>query len=217
MPQPSNPQGPQVVDEATMAALNAMGGQRMPQLDEMPLEMLWQQFARFKNPNNPNLPVGYPQNIRRLFAPIDDVHGAIVTFCGACRLSMASAMYGWDDDEVDQLFRDKLETSHIPVQLSLDSTQAAGVHEAALLKKWSAQEIGNSVAIGHSVHGAISHDKVIVIDGILTILGSTNLSTSAETKQNNECVFVLDPIFATETRSRIDQIHDEMLKQMAAK
>lgn len=191
----------------------AQGGPRQPTLDDLPLEGLWQNFAAFKLEQN--FPMGYPQNIRRLFAPIDDIHRAITLFCRASRVSLCSAMYGWDDDEIDQIFRDALEQEHIFVSLSLDKQQAAGVHERELLKKWSASEVGNSVAIGHSSKGAISHTKLIVIDGIITIQGSTNLSTSGESKQNNECTFILDPVFAAETRSRVDIIHDEMLKQMA--
>lgn len=202
---------PQVPHEALIGAPQQTF--RPPSLEELPLEGLWQMFHQFRADGN--IPMGYPQNVRRLFAPIDNVHGAIVAFCNATRTSLASAMYGWDDDEIDQLFRSKLEADHIPVQLALDKTQAGGVHERELLKKWSADEIGNSVAIGRSSKGAISHTKLIVIDGIITIQGSTNLSDSGESKQNNECTFVLDPVFAAETRSRIDVIHDEMLKQMA--
>ncbi len=125
-------------------------------------------------------------------------------------------MYGWDDDQIDELFRSKLEST-IPVQLSLDKSQAGGVHEKTILSRWKPDQIGNSVAIGKSSKGAISHDKMIVIDGLITITGSTNLSESGESKQNNEAVIVWDAVFAAEARARIDVIHDEMLKQMAAK
>ncbi len=158
---------------------------------------------------------GYPQNLRHLFAPIDEVHKALVSLCGSATLSLAAAMYGWDDDEIDALFRGKLEAD-IPVQLSLDKSQAGGVHEKAILAEWKAGQIGNSVAIGKSSKGAISHDKMIVIDGQITIAGSTNLSESGESKQNNEAVIVWDAVFAAEARARIDVIHDEMLKQMAS-
>lgn len=215
MPIPSRPPTPEQEQELLRQAGGMAGGMRQPTIDDLPIEGLWQNFGYFKS--DQMIPVGYPQNVRRLFAPVDNVHEAIVTFCRASRLSLASAMYGWDDDEVDQLFRDKLETEHIPVQLALDSTQAAGVHERELLKRWSADQIGNSVAIGRSIHGAISHTKLIVIDGMVTIQGSTNLSDSGESKQNNECTFIMDPVIAAETRARIDIIHDEMLMQMAKK
>ena len=54
---------------------------------------------------------GYPEDLRHLFAPIDRVHEALVSLCGAAELSLAAAMYGWDDDEIDALFR-SAETGH---------------------------------------------------------------------------------------------------------
>lgn len=159
----------------------------------------------------------YPENLRHLFAPIDKVHEALVSLCGSASLSLAAALYGWDDDEIDKLFRAKLEQDGIPVQLSLDKSQSGGVHEKLILSRWKASQIGNSVAIGHSSKGAISHDKMVVIDGQITIAGSTNFSESGESKQNNEAVIVWDAVFAAEARARIDVIHDEMLKQMSAK
>lgn len=156
---------------------------------------------------------GYPTNVRHLFAPVDRVHEALVSLCEAAQLSLAAAMYGWDDDEINGLFLAKLK-ANVPVQLSLDSSQAAGVHEKKILATWAADQIGNSVAIGRSSRGAISHDKMIVIDGQVTIAGSTNLSESGESKQNNEAVIVWDAVFAAEARARIDVIHSEMLHQM---
>jgi phosphatidylserine/phosphatidylglycerophosphate/cardiolipin synthase-like enzyme len=159
---------------------------------------------------------GYPDNLHHLFAPIDQVHQALVALCDAAQLSLAAALYGWDDDEIDQLFRDKLLTDQIPVTLALDKTQAAGKHERQILARWKPEIIGNNIVIGRSSRGAISHDKMIVIDGQVTIAGSTNLSDSGESKQNNEAVIVWDPVFAAEARARIDTIHNEMLMQMQA-
>lgn len=198
-----------------MGGLPDLGVQREIQPSDLPLEGIWQNFAVFFKKDK-LFPMGYPGGIHRLFAPIDDVHGAIKAVCNSARMSLVAGMYGWDDDEIDALFREKLRNDKVTVQLSLDKSQAGGVHEREILKKWHHDEIGNSVAIGQSSKGAISHVKLIVVDGILTIQGSTNLSASGESKQNNECTFVLDPVFAAETRARLDQIHDEMLKQMAA-
>jgi hypothetical protein len=71
-------------------------------------------------------------------------------------------------------------TSHLPVTLCLDSTQAAGTHEKQLLSTWPGAEMGNDVVIGRSVRGAINHDKLIVINRLLVICGSTNLSAGGE-------------------------------------
>ena len=184
-------------------------------LEGMPLEVIWQNFGPIFRKDNQDYPLGYPQHVKRLFAPIDNIHLAITSVVGSARLSLACGMFGWDDDEIDQIFRSKLEDEQIPVQLSLDKRQAGGAHEKAILKRWQADQIGNSVAIGNSSKGAISHVKLIVVDGIITIQGSTNLSATGENLQNNECTFILDPVFAAEKRARLDKIHDEMLMQMA--
>jgi phosphatidylserine/phosphatidylglycerophosphate/cardiolipin synthase-like enzyme len=157
---------------------------------------------------------GYPPNLQHLFAPVDDVHGALMQVCNAAQLSLAAAMYGWDDDQIDQLFQTKLGDDRIPVTLALDKTQAAGAHEKQILSRWQPGLIGNAIVIGQSSKHAISHDKMIVVDGLVTITGSTNLSDSGERKQNNECLVVFDAVFAAEARARIDLIHSEMAAQM---
>jgi phosphatidylserine/phosphatidylglycerophosphate/cardiolipin synthase-like enzyme len=159
---------------------------------------------------------GYPPNLQHLFAPVDDVHGALMQICNAAQLSLAAAMYGWDDDQIDQLFQTKLGDQRIPVTLALDKTQAGGVHERQILSRWQPEMIGNNLVIGQSAKHAISHDKMIVVDGLVTVAGSTNLSDSGERKQNNECLIVFDAVFAAEARARIDLIHNEMLMQMQA-
>lgn len=156
---------------------------------------------------------GYPLNLMHLFAPVDKVHEAMVSLCQAAQVSVAAAMYGWDDEEIDQLFRAKL-LGTIPVTLALDRTQAGGVHEKKILAKWAPDTVGNVLVIGQSAKHAISHDKLIVLDGQVTIGGSTNLSESGEAKQNNECSVVWDAVYAAEARARIDIIHDQMHGQM---
>jgi phosphatidylserine/phosphatidylglycerophosphate/cardiolipin synthase-like enzyme len=159
---------------------------------------------------------GYPTNLQHLFAPVDQVHQALVSLCAASSVSLAAAMYGWDDDEIDALFRSKLEDEKIPVTLALDKVQAAGKHAKAILSRWQPQMIGNAIVLGQSIYHAISHDKMITVDGLVTICGSTNLSDSGESKQNNEAVIVWDAVFAAEARAIIDMIHNEMAMQMQA-
>lgn len=175
------------------------------------LRNVWEGLDRFRS--SP-LPHGYPDNLRHLFAPVDQVHQALVALCGAASVSIAAALYGYDDDEIDALFRRKLADEHVPVTLALDKTQAAGKHEKQILSRWQPDLIGNVIVIGQSARHAISHDKMIVLDGQVTVLGSTNLSDSGESKQNNECAIVWDAVFAAEARARIDLIADQMRTQM---
>lgn len=156
-------------------------------------------------------PAGYPQNIRRLYAPVDDVHGAFLQLIKGAQQSLVVAMYGFDDAELAMAIRAKMMNPHCYVQLTLDATQAAGVHEKKLL---AAEDYpATNIAIGHSEHSAIMHLKMIVIDGWLTIGGSTNWSTSAETKQDNEMTVIADPYIAAEARARVDAIHANMLRR----
>lgn len=178
------------------------------------LRATWESLDRYRSAP---LPHGYPANLRHLFSPGDRVHDALVALCSAATVSLAAAMYGWDDDQIDQLFRSKLLDEHVPVTLALDSTQAAGKHEKRILACWQPGMIGNEIVIGQSAKHAISHDKMIVIDGLVTVIGSTNLSQSGESRQNNECAIVWDAVFAAEARARIDMIHSEMRAQMAAR
>jgi phosphatidylserine/phosphatidylglycerophosphate/cardiolipin synthase-like enzyme len=161
------------------------------------------------------IPHGYPENLVRLWAPIDAVHEAIMACITQATDSVCSAMYGWTDKEINQLFLDKLAEEDVYVQLSLDATQAAGPGAVPLVRKWKDVK-GNSLSLGHSAFNEISHNKNYVLDGVLTIGGSTNMSATGQSKQNNECYFCWDPVYAAETRARLDRIHDEQLMQMAA-
>jgi phosphatidylserine/phosphatidylglycerophosphate/cardiolipin synthase-like enzyme len=159
-------------------------------------------------------PPGYPANCQTFFSPVDDVHGVLVELLKSARNSVVICMYGFDDDEIADIIRSKMESEHLFVQLTLDKSQAGGAHEKALLAKESYP--ATSIAIGHSERGAIVHLKCIVIDGIYTITGSTNLSTSGETKQSNALVVISDPYVAAEARARIDATHANILSRRAS-
>lgn len=175
---------------------------------------VWNHLGTYKQTP---FPPDYPANAKHLFAPVDKVHEAFVALCSPDDLSSLDAsMYGWDDDEINALFEKALLTEHLPVTLCLDSSQAAGVHERAIVAKWPGTELGNDIVIGRSEKGAINHDKLIVVNRLLTICGSTNLSEGGEGKQNNEAVIVYDRAFAGEVVNRIQVIHGQMRAQMEA-
>ncbi|QGF22846.1 phospholipase D-like domain-containing protein [Raineyella fluvialis] len=159
---------------------------------------------------------GYPADERTFFSPRDDIHGLLVAVLGTAQHSIVVNMFGYDDDILNGIIQEKLSDEKVFVQMSLDRTQAAGVHEKAILAKWQNDGFGNSIAIGtSSVHNAISHLKIVIVDGIYTVKGSTNWSLAGEQQQDNELTLSRNPVIAAETRAILDLNHDFMLKQMA--
>lgn len=157
---------------------------------------------------------GYPVNQRRFYSPVDDIPGVLGELVSSATRSIVIAMYGFDDDKLYEQILAKADDEHVFFQLTLDSSQAGGVHERAILAKRDLP--GNSIVTGRSEHGAIMHMKIMIIDGLDLAGGSTNWSLGAETKQDNELVVTRDPLVAAEARTRIDMIHTHML-QVAAK
>lgn len=151
---------------------------------------------------------GYPENIRSYYSPVDDVHGALVDVIKSARHSLVVAMYGWDDDELQAAIMEKVNSEHVYVQLTLDSSQAAGKHEKTLLAALNAP--ATSIAIGRSEKGAIMHLKCLVIDNAILVTGSTNWSEGGESKQDNACVIIEDAYVAGEATARISAIHANM-------
>lgn len=168
-------------------------------------------FDRFKvTPSNDPT---YPANMRTFYSPIDDVHGALKAVIGSATQSLVVAMFGYDDDELAELIAHIIDDHRIYVQITLDKSQAGGVHEKALLEKFKNEMDSNSVAIGTSEHGAIMHRKMVIVDGLWRISGSTNWSTSGETLQDNELTIIQSAAACAEARHVLDIEHNKALKQ----
>lgn len=180
-----------------------------------PAEFLWDGLAQYKAEKR--FLDGYPADQRSFFSPRDDLHPMLASLLASAQHSLVLNMYGYDDDELDELIRGKLDSKHVYVQMSLDKSQAGGKHEKELLAKWSNDKFGNSIAIGTSeVKHAISHLKVLIVDGVYTVTGSTNWSISGEAEQDNQLTLSRNAVVASELRAVLDLNHDWMLKQMAA-
>jgi phosphatidylserine/phosphatidylglycerophosphate/cardiolipin synthase-like enzyme len=162
-------------------------------------------------------PPGYPANLRTFYSPVDDVSGVLAAVVGSTQHTLIITMFGYDDDQLDAAIQELLRVPSVYVQISLDKTQAGGKHESELLAKYQNQEIGNSISIGTSEsHHQIQHMKMVAVDGLFTITGSTNWSTSGESEQDNQLTVIFDSLVTAEFVARASIIHDFQLKQMAA-
>jgi phosphatidylserine/phosphatidylglycerophosphate/cardiolipin synthase-like enzyme len=124
-------------------------------------------------------------------------------------------MYGFDDEELAGIMLSKLKNENVYVQLTLDSSQAGGVHERTLLTQEAFPL--SSVAIGRSEKGAIMHLKTGVIDGTILFTGSTNWSTGGESLQDNQLTVEINPLAATMATARIGAIHASCIQQQEKK
>jgi phosphatidylserine/phosphatidylglycerophosphate/cardiolipin synthase-like enzyme len=187
-----------------------LGGLSLEDLRSLSFEEL----ARFKQAGH--FPDGYSTVSLTFYAPRDPgVHAVILWALLQATHTVVVNMYGFDDPQAAAVIQGYTERSDIVVSLSLDKSQAAGKAAEAILKRFKHDLIGNSIAIGHSSRGAISHDKLVVVDGLYLVTGSTNWSQSGEQLQDNQLTISRDPLAAAEARAIIDLDHDEMLKQMA--
>lgn len=158
---------------------------------------------------------GYPDDQRTFFTPQDDVHGLLVALLDSAQHSIVVSMSG-HDDELSKIVQDKLADEKVYVQMSLDRSHPSGAEEKQILARWANDAFGNSIAIGtNSVHNAVAHLKIVIVDGIYTVKASANWSLSGEQQQDHELCLSRNAVIAAETRAILDINHDFMLKRMA--
>ncbi|CAB3784194.1 hypothetical protein [Pararobbsia alpina] len=113
----------------------------------------------------------------------DDVHDILKHILSRVTVSLYLNMFGYDDDELNELIMKIVHDPSITCVITLDKSQAGGVHERKLLASDAAQDpIGFSThfVIGQSSTHQISHTKGFVADGKVGAEGSTNWSASGE-------------------------------------
>ena len=92
-------------------------------------------------------------------------------------------MFGYDDDELNAQCMRCAKDGSVTAVITLDKSQAGGVHEKTILASDVAQDpeaFNAHFAVGQSATSQISHTKGGVLDGKVGFEGSTNWSASGE-------------------------------------
>ena len=124
----------------------------------------------------------------------DDVHDILKYVLSRVTVSLYLNMFGFDDDELNDILMAKALDPSITMLITLDKSQAGGKHEKALLDSditkdpaafntyfvTQPQHPTAQFSIGQSATRQISHTKGFVADGLVGAEGSTNWSASGE-------------------------------------
>jgi hypothetical protein len=113
----------------------------------------------------------------------DDVHGILKHILSRVRVSLYLNMFGYDDDELNDILMAKAMDPNVTMLITLDKSQAGGKHEKTLLdadKQQALAEFNTHFVIGQSATHQISHTKGFVADGKAGCEGSVNWSASGE-------------------------------------
>lgn len=122
-------------------------------------------------------------DFRQMFVGRDDVHRALRHVLSRTTISLHLNMFGYDDDDLNEIIMKLVHDGNITCLITLDSSQAGGKHERALLESDAANEperFKTSFVIGQSATHRISHTKGFVADGVVGAGGSTNWSNDGE-------------------------------------
>jgi hypothetical protein len=161
----------------------------------------------------------------------DNVHEILKHVLSRVRVSLYLNMFGYDDDELNDILMAKAEDPQVVMLITLDKSQASGAHEKRLLDSNVAKDqkaFNTHFVIGQSATHQISHTKGFVADGKVGGEGSTNWSVSGEgtfvvkekaggkgyKAQNNTQTIFTDP--DTISRFQAELIAEHMAAQQTA-
>ena len=111
------------------------------------------------------------------------MHDVLKHVLSRVSVSLYLNMFGFDDDELNDILMAKALDPTITMLITLDKSQAGGVHEKRLLDSDIARNptaYNTHFVIGQSATRQISHTKGFVADGRVGGEGSTNWSASGE-------------------------------------
>jgi len=172
----------------------------------------------------------------------DDVHDILKHVLSRVSVSLFLNMFGYDDDELNDILMKIAYDPTITMLVTLDKSQAGGKHEKALLdadrKKnlalfnthFVTQSHVREFVLGQSATRQISHTKGFVADGRVAGEGSTNWSIAGEGQfvvagkpggtgfkaQNNTQSIITDPDTVSRFSAELVAEHIIAQKQAAA-
>ncbi len=172
------------------------------------------------------------RDVHLFYVGRDDVHDILKYILSRVTVSLFLNMFGYDDSELNNILMQKALNPSICMLITLDKSQAGGVHEKALLaadEKYNLAAFNTHFAIGQSATHQISHTKGFVADGRIACEGSTNWSAAGEgtfvvqghpggpgyKAQNNTQSVITDP--DTCARFQTELISEHMTVMAAAK
>jgi hypothetical protein len=123
------------------------------------------------------------KDVHLFYVGRDDVHDILKYILSRVSISLYMNMFGFDDAELNNIIMQKALNPSVTMMITLDKSQASGVHEKALLEadqKYNLAAYNTHFAIGESLTHQISHTKGFVADGRVAAEGSTNWSASGE-------------------------------------
>ncbi len=171
---------------------------------------VWDTLGQYKTGS---FPLGYPTTIRTFYAPVDNVHGALMAMLDSAA-KLRISMFAYSDSNIDQLLKTKSAGDFL---MTLDDRFSGGQKEIDLLLAWDQSLFGTKVVVGTSSKGSLSHLKMVSIDDLYTITGSTNWTVSGQIYQDNQLTIIKNRYHAKEAAARIEAVHSHMLSEMTAK
>lgn len=170
-------------------------------------------------------PLTASQDFRVFYVGRDDVHSVLMHLFTRVTLSVKMNMFGYDDQDLNNVLMALAKNPSVMVQVTLDKSQAAGPAEKAILSSDVTQNAAGFAAdfvVGESATSQISHTKGGVLDGVVAFEGSTNWSSSGEgtgisltsakqapgfKAQNNTLAVYTNPYEIAKFAARLDYEH----------
>lgn len=174
----------------------------------------------------------FSKDVHLFYVGRDDVHDILKYVLSRVTISLYMNMFGFDDDELNNIVMQKALNPAVTMMITLDSSQSKGVHEKALLdadRAYNLAAFNTHFVIGESATHQISHTKGFVADGRVAAEGSTNWSSSGEgtfvvqgmaggpgyKAQNNTQAIITDP--DTIVRFQTELIAEHMIISSVAR